>query len=338
MYLNQLVISYILKSILNKILFMAHQITKKSTPRRGSLQFYPITRSDRAYHNFPSFGRLDAKEISGFAGYKAGMIQLVYLDNDKNSPTFKNEVLTNATVIECPPLLVCALRFYNNSNNTIGESWAQGLHKNVERRIKYKGGNADPDALKGKASDLRLLVSTQPWMTTLKKKPELFELGIGGDLNTKFPIAKELLGKELDISNIIKDGSFLDVSSVTKGKGFQGSVKRFGVKIYPVHASKSRRKAGNLGAESMAKVQFTVPQHGRLGFNARVEYNKFVLKIVKEPKDINISSGYKRYGNLSKTALVLKGSVPGSTGRLIIMRKALRPNKHAEPVKVSFVK
>lgn len=316
---------------------MAHQITKKSTPRRGSLQFYPITRSDKAYHNFPGFGRLEPKELSGFAGYKVGMMQLVYIDNDKNSPTFKGEVLTNATVIECPPLLVCAVRFYNN-NNTVGESWATNLNKNVERRVKYKGANADTDALKAKASDLRLLVSTQPWMTTLKKRPELFELGVGGDLNTKFAVAKELLGKEIDVSSVIKDGAFLDVSSITKGKGFQGSVKRFGVKIYPVHASKSRRKAGNLGAESMAKVQFTVPQHGRLGFNSRVEYNKFVLKLVKEPKEINIPSGYKRYGNVSKTALLLEGSVPGSTGRLIIMRKALRPVKKAEPVKVNFIK
>ena len=52
----------------------------------------------------------------------------------------------------------------------------------------------------------------------------------------------------------------VDVGAITKGKGFQGSVKRYGVKIYPVHASKSRRKAGNLGAETMAKVQYTVPQ------------------------------------------------------------------------------
>ena len=83
---------------------MGHQITKKETPRRGSLQYYPITRSDRAYHNFPNFGSLDAKELSSFAGYKAGMIQLVYSDVDKNSPTFKMDVVTNATVIECPPL------------------------------------------------------------------------------------------------------------------------------------------------------------------------------------------------------------------------------------------
>ncbi len=316
---------------------MAHQITKKSTPRRGSLQFYPITRSDRPYHNFNNFGHLSPKEISGFAGYKVGMTTLTYLDNDKNSPTFKTEVMTNATILECPPLVVCALRFYKNKN-TVGESWAQGLNKNILRRLSFKENNANPDDIKGKSDDLRLLVSTQPWLANIKKTPEVFEIGVGGKLEEKYQTVKDLLGKDLEVGAVIKDGSFLDVSSVTKGQGFTGSVKRFGVKIYPVHASKSRRKAGNLGAESMAKVQFTVPQHGRLGFNSRVEYNKFVLKIVKEPAEINIKSGYKRYGNVTKTALVLKGSTPGSIGRLIVMRKALRPIKSAEPVKVNFIK
>jgi large subunit ribosomal protein L3 len=316
---------------------MGHQITKKSTPRRGSLQYYPITKSSSAYHNFPQFGRLEDKEISSFAGYKAGMIQVVYVDSDKNSPTFKSEVMTAATVLECPPLFVCALRAYGK-NGVISESWAQGINKFVERRVKFKENNSNPDEVMKNASDVRLLVSTQPWQINLKKKPEIFEIGIGGSIDSKRQQAKELLGKELDVSSVVKDGSFVDVSAVTKGKGFQGSVKRFGVKIFPVHASKSRRKAGNLGAETMAKVQFTVPQHGRLGFNSRVEYNKFVLKIVKDPSELNILEGYKRYGNINKSALLIKGSVPGSTGRLIILRKALRPVKKAEPVKVTFLK
>ncbi len=316
---------------------MGHQITKKSTPRRGSLQYYPISRSSRAFNNPTNFGVLESKELSGFAGYKAGMLQVSYIDGDKNSPTFKGELVTNATVIECPPLAVVAIRFYNNKK-TVGESWAAGLNKNINRTLKYKENNSVPDELKVKSDDLRLLVSTQPWLARFKKKPEIFELGVGGNLDEKYSVAKDFLGKELDISNIIKDGSFVDVGGVTKGKGFSGSVKRFGVKIFPKHASKSRRKAGNLGAESMAKVQFTVPQHGRLGFNSRVEYNKFVLKIVKNPEDINIKKGYTRYGNVLKTAIVLKGSVPGSTGRLIIIRKAIRQIKKLEPVKVNFIR
>jgi large subunit ribosomal protein L3 len=316
---------------------MGHQITKKSTPRRGSLQYYPIKKSKRPYNTINNFKDLKEGEMGGFAGYKAGMLQLVYIDSDKNSPTFKMEVITNATVIECPPLLVCAVRFYNNGI-TVGESWGTGINKYVQRKVKFKENNKNIDDFKGKANDLRLLVATQPWSISLKKKPEIFELAVGGNFDSKLETAKNFLSKPIEVSSVIKDGNFVDVGAITKGKGFQGSVKRYGVKIYPVHASKSRRKAGNLGAETMAKVQYTVPQHGRLGFNSRVEYNKFVFKVIKDPQEANIPSGYKNYGNLKGSAIILKGSVPGSAGRLIIMRKAIRPTKKAEPVKITLLK
>ncbi len=316
---------------------MGHQITKKSTPRRGSMQYYPIKKSKRPYNTLSISKNLEKDEISGFAGYKAGMIQLTYIDSDKNSPTFKMEVMTNATILECPPLLVCAVRFYKQGI-TLGEVWGSGLNKFIQRTVKFKENNKQLEDFTGKAEDLRLLVSTQPWQIDLKKKPEVFELAVGGNLEEKINFSKNQLGKEIDVSSVIKDGNFLDVASVTKGKGFAGSVKRYGVKIYPVHASKSRRKAGNLGAESMAKVQFTIPQHGRLGFNSRVEFNKFVFKVIKNPEEVNISSGYKRYGNIKGSAIVLKGSVPGSTGRLITLRKSIRPTKKAEPVKINILR
>ncbi|MCL4391112.1 MAG: 50S ribosomal protein L3 [Candidatus Parvarchaeota archaeon] len=316
---------------------MGHQITKKSTPRRGSMQYYPIKKSRRAYNTISNFKGLEKNEIGGFAGYKVGMLQLTYIDSDKNSPTFKMEVMTNATILEAPPLLVCAARFYRNGI-TFGESWGSGLNKFVQRKVKFRENNKNMDDFKGKADDIRLLVSTQPWKAGLKKKPEIFEVGVGGSFDEKFSTVKDILGKDIDVSSVIKDGNFVDVAAITKGKGFTGSVKRYGVKIYPVHASKSRRKAGNLGAETMAKVQYTVPQHGRLGFNSRVEYNKFVFRVIKDPEEANIPSGYKRYGNLKSSAIVLKGSVPGSAGRLIIMRKAIRPTKKAEPVKITLLR
>ena len=301
------------------------------------MQYYPIKKSRRAYNTISNFKGIEKNEIGGFAGYKVGMLQLTYIDSDKNSPTFKMEVMTNATILEAPPLLVCAARFYRNGI-TFGESWGSGLNKFVQRKVKFRENNKNMDDFKGKADDIRLLVSTQPWKAGLKKKPEIFEVGVGGSFDEKFSTVKDILGKDIDVSSVIKDGNFVDVAAITKGKGFTGSVKRYGVKIYPVHASKSRRKAGNLGAETMAKVQYTVPQHGRLGFNSRVEYNKFVFRVIKDPEEANIPSGYKRYGNLKSSAIVLKGSVPGSAGRLIIMRKAIRPTKKAEPVKITLLR
>ena len=142
---------------------MGHQITKKSTPRRGSMQYYPIKKSKRAYNTFGNILGLEKNEIGGFAGYKVGMLQLTYIDSDKNSPTFKMEVMTNATVLETPPLLVCAARFYKNGI-TLGESWGSGLNKFIARKVKFKENNKNIDEFKDKAEDVRLLVSTQPWL------------------------------------------------------------------------------------------------------------------------------------------------------------------------------
>ncbi len=314
---------------------MGHQITKKSTPRRGSLQYYPIRKSKRAFHPLRVHLELENGELATFAGYKVGMRQAIYIDNDKDSPTFKTELLSPVTIIEVPPLLVVAARFYKDGKS-IGDVWAE-VDKNVERRVKFKPNNANFDDLLHKASDIKLVASTMPWKIGLKKTPEIFEINLGGTLEQKTEKAKSLMGKEINVSDSIKEGTFVDVGAVTKGKGFTGSVKRFGVKIYPVHASKSRRKAGNLGAESMAKVQFTVPQHGRLGFNSRTEFNKLVLKILNEPNEANMPQGYYRYGNLNAPVIVLKGSVPGSTSRLLMLRKAIRPNKKLGPTKVTLI-
>ncbi len=315
---------------------MGHQITKKHTPRRGSLQYWPIVKAKRPYNTFSSFVQLSDKEIGMFAGYKVGMVQVSYIDPDKNSPTFKTEIMSPATVIECPPLLVSSVRFYSNGL-PIGEVWGSGLNKNIQRKVKFKENNQSFDTLASKADDLRLVVSSQPWIIGLKKKPEIFEVPMGGQLQSKIEFSKSVLGKEIDITSVFKDGEFLDVSSVTKGKGFTGSVKRFGVKIFPVNAGKSRRKAGNLGAETMAKVQFTVPQHGRLGFNSRVEYNKYLFKIIKNPEEINPKSGFKNFGLVKTTAILIKGSVPGPSKRLVILRKAIRPTKKSEPTKVNVI-
>ncbi|MDP8012532.1 MAG: 50S ribosomal protein L3 [Nanoarchaeota archaeon] len=315
---------------------MGHQITKKHTPRRGSLQYWPIRKAKRSYNTFHSFSSLEPEEIGIAAGYKVGMVNALYIDSDKDSPTFKTEIMSAATILECPPLLIVAARFYKN-NQVIGEVWGKEIDKNVTRKVKFKPENAKWDDLSKEADDVRLLVSTQPWLIGLKKKPEIFETPIGGDIGKKLSKASELLGQKIEISSIIKEGEFVDVSGVTKGKGFSSAVKRYGVALFPAKASKSRRKAGNLGAESMAKVQFTVPQHGRLGFNSRVEYNKYVLKIFKDVKELNPKGGFRNYGELKTTSLLIKGSVMGPPGRLILLRKAIRPVKKGEPTRVTAV-
>ena len=60
--------------------------------------------------------------------------------------------------------------------------------------------------------------------------------GIGKAYNPE-----DLIGKEIIIDEVFKEGAFLDVHGVTKGKGFQGPVKRHGIMLRHHKSEKSRR-------------------------------------------------------------------------------------------------
>ncbi len=288
----------------------------RHAPRAGSLQFYPIKRSNRHFHAFNNL--ISDSGISYFAGYKVGMISVKYNDPYKNSPTYKQEIVEPATVIEVPPLLVVGIRFYKNKRS-IGEIWAETNNtKYVLRAHKFKPNNKKPEDYEGKYDDLRLIVSTQPWLISLKKTPEVFELPIGGSLEDKKKIAFSKLGKEITINEVFKSGDFVDVAGVTKGKGFSGAMKRYKMRLLPWKAEKKRRRPGAYGTEGMSKSIYTIPQAGRLGYNKRTEYNKLILGIM------NINKEFIRYGVPKATTVIIKGSVPGPEKRLVVFRKAIR--------------
>ena len=80
-----------------------------------------------------------------------------------------------------------------------------------------------------KIAEFRLPVVTQPRLTGVpKKKMDMMEVKIdGGPIEEQFNHAKKLLGKTVSVTDVFKEGQFVDVVSVTKGKGFQGPVKRW---------------------------------------------------------------------------------------------------------------
>jgi len=79
------------------------------------------------------------------------------------------------------------------------------------------------------------LVSSIP-----KKIPEIRELRIsGGSVEGQIKYAKDILGKELKINDVVKEGDMIDTIAVTKGKGFQGHVKRWGVSALALFVAKN---------------------------------------------------------------------------------------------------
>jgi large subunit ribosomal protein L3 len=211
------------------------------------------------------------------------------------------------------------------------EAFTKELPKYLERKIKLKNLKTE-EKLKQieenleKISKIRLIVSTQPKLSGIgKKTPEVFEIEIGGkDLKEKFEFAKKLLGKEISAKDFAKEGEFVDVIAVTKGKGIAGPVKRFGVKIQSRHAKQKRRHVGSLGQERPGKVRWTLPMAGQLGFQTRTELNKRILKIGEKGEEITPKGGFIRYGIVKNNYLLIEGSIPGPKKRLILLRPAIR--------------
>ena len=144
-----------------------------------------------------------------------------------------------------------------------------------------------PNALKGHFKKAK----TEP-------KTDLVEFSDFSDLN---------LGDVVNV-DIFEEGEFVDVAGTSKGKGFQGVVKRhnFAGVGQATHGQHNRLRApGSIGAASYpAKVFKGMKMAGQMG-NARVKIaNIKVLKVIAE-----------------KNIIVVKGSVPGAIGSTLTIIK-----------------
>jgi large subunit ribosomal protein L3 len=146
----------------------------------------------------------------------------------------------------------------------------------------------------------------------------------GGKYQERLEFAKGLLGKEITFKEFAPEGAMIDIASITKGKGFQGHIKRWGCKLLSHKNSKHRRMIGNLGPKSPKYVRPSVPQAGQMGYHQRTEFNKRVLKIGDKPEEINPKGGFLHYGLVRNSYIMLHGSIPGPTKRLIGFRDAAR--------------
>lgn len=249
---------------------------------------WPRVRAKRIYPKL----RISSSDKSGilvFTGYKAGMMQCIATDSKKGSPTFGQDIVIPTTVIDCPPLKVLGIRVYEKTVKGLkafNEVWGKDLPKYTDRKIivsNFKTEEKMEEIEKGldRVESIRLLVSTQPRLSGINKKtPEIFEIDVGGkDVKEKLEYSKKILGKELKVSDIFKEGELTDAIAVTKGKGTQGPVKRFGVGIQNRHANKKRRHVGSLGQQVPGKVRHTLAMAGQHGMHRRTDLNKRVLKI-----------------------------------------------------------
>jgi len=114
------------------------------------------------------------------------------------------------------------------------------------------------------------------------------------------------LGDQITVDHF-EEGEFVDVSGTSKGKGFQGVVKRHGFAgSERTHGQQSMNRApGSVGAASYpARIFKGMRMGGRMGGETITVQNLRVLKVVKE-----------------KNLLVIKGAVPGHNNSYVIIKK-----------------
>ena len=319
-------------------------------PRRGSLAYMPRVRAPRPVAHVRVWPADAILRLQGFVGYKAGMTHVFMIDDRKGSLTAGQEIVMSATVIDVPPLVVCAIKLYGQTTrgfNTLMEVWSSELSKDLARVLvvpeKYDQQKAlsEAEALvkDGKVVEMRLLSHTQPRLSSVpKKKPDLVEISIGGpSIGERWNRSKELLGKQIKVTDVFKEGEFVDVSAITKGKGFQGPVKRWGIKILPRKQDDGARQVGTLGPWKPPRVMWTVPGPGQMGYNQRTDINKRILKLGVKGEEVTPSGGFMRYGPVKRDYVLLAGSIPGPAKRLVHLRRAMKGPAQIAPPSVTSI-
>ncbi|WP_266078304.1 50S ribosomal protein L3 [Haladaptatus caseinilyticus] len=314
-----------------------------SRPRKGSLGFGPRKRATSEVPRFNSWPESDGQpSLQGFAGYKAGMTHVVMVNDEANSPREGMEETVPVTIVETPPMRAVAVRAYEDTpygKKPLTEVWGSEFHEELDRTLNVPENHdaeSAEDELRtaieaGDVADLRVITHTVPseLQNVPKKRPDVMETRVGGgSLTDRADFALDVLedGGEHDITDVFRAGEYLDIGGVTKGKGTQGPVKRWGVqKRKGKHARQGwRRRIGNLGPWNPSRVRSTVPQLGQMGYHQRTELNKRLISL-GDDDEASVDGGFVNYGEVDGSYALIKGSVPGPNKRLVRFRPAIRP-------------
>ena len=119
------------------------------------------------------------------------------------------------------------------------------------------------------------------------------------------------VGQEIK-ADLFETGAMIDVTGISKGKGTQGTIKRWNTGRGPeTHGSKHHRLPGSLGAGTYpARVIKGMTMSGRMGRETVTIQN---LQIVRVEAD--------------RSLVLIKGAIPGPKGTLVTIKKAVKASK-----------
>lgn len=323
---------------------MGHR--KHSQPRRGSLAYLPRGRAKSMEARIRMRGWpqvRDGPRLVGHCGFKAGCVQLVTIDDREHAPNHGKQLVILGTVLATPPVTVLGVRGYSRDTHGLHahfDTFADELPRHISKQISPEGTDAEQaEKALGRVREIFAVLAVSPRSAGLdQKKPYVFEMPVaGGTVKERFDHARGLLGREIRFGDVFETGAGVDVAAITKGKGWQGVIKRYGAKRKQHKSRKTVRELGSLGPISPQYIMYTVPRAGQTGFHQRIEYNKRIMKVGAGDRDeIAPPGGYKHFGEVGGDYVILKGSVPGANRRLVKMRMQVR-NAPAKPSKPNIL-
>merc|ERR1712013_549506 len=210
----------------------------------------------------------------------------------------------------------------------MGHTKSEEENKAIEKRIEDH------------ADVVRLICHTQ-MMGKLKmlrqKKAHVMEIQInGGDIVEKIAFCKGKLENEIPITDVFNTNDMCDTIAVTKGRGTEGVITRWGITRLPRKTHRGLRKVACIGAWHPARVGFTVARAGQHGYHHRSEVNKKIYRIGAAgdekscmteadltEKSITPLGGFPHYGVVNEDWLMVKGALVGTKKRVLTLRKSL---------------
>lgn len=310
--------------------------------RKGSLEFWPHRRAHRQMPRMRTWPESAEQGFQGLVAFKAGMTHVAIVD-DSDSPSKGSEITKPVTVLEIPKVYIYGIRFYKKKYE-YRQPDATVYNPELAKRFGMKNiKNKDLNALKAVPDyiDVTALAFLDPAeLGIANKKLMRFELAVGGkSVAEKAEFVEKWLGKDVKIADVVGTGDYIDVKSISKGKGWAGVIKRFGVARGYRKATGKVRHLGVLGAWHPAKVLYTVPHSGHMGYNYRMEINKRIIKMgTKNDADsINVKGGFVNYGVVKNDFIMIEGSIPGPSKRMLRIRKALRQTMPKKEPQITYI-
>ena len=185
------------------------------------------------------------------------------------------------------------------------------VEPNIVTQIKTKETDGY-EAIQLGTQTVREKISNKPKMGHTKKantEPKRFLREIRG-----VNVSDYTLGQVLDAS-VFKEGEIVDVTGTSKGKGYQGVIKRWNQTRGPMgHGSQYHRGVGSMGTLLPMHVLKGKKLPGHMGNQTRTVQNLEVVSV-----------------DLENNVILIKGNVPGPKKSLVIIRTAVKKGEKVNP-------